>query len=113
MGSFFTDNDDIQWWFEKGIDWASLVEVTEYGYRTPDGFKSPADAVPFYRDVASMVGELVATEVAPHAAAMDREGAHLADGEAVESAAVKAAMQKFKDTELHKLCLPRELGGMN
>ena len=113
MASFFTDNDDLQWWFEKGIDWAKLVEVSEYGWRAPDGFKTPAEGIAFYRDVTSMVGELIADDVAPRAAQIDRDGAHLSGGEAVESPAVKAVMERFKEIELHKLCLPRELGGMN
>ena len=44
MASFLTDNDDLRFYLERGIDWDALVEVTEYGYRTPDGFKTPAEA---------------------------------------------------------------------
>jgi 3-(methylthio)propanoyl-CoA dehydrogenase len=42
MASFLTDNDDLRFYLERGLDWDALVEVTEYGYRAPDCFKTPA-----------------------------------------------------------------------
>lgn len=114
MANFFTDNDDLRFYFEKGVDWAPLVEVTEYGYRTKDGFKNEKDAVAFYREVAEMVGELVATEIAPRAAQIDREDNVLQkNGEVEEGAAMQAIFSAIKGAELHKLCIPRELGGLN
>jgi len=113
MANYFSDNDDLVYYFERGIDWAPLVEVTEYGYRSADGFKQPGEAVQFYREVAGMVGDLVAEDIAPHAAAIDRDGAHLADGEAAVSRASAEIFQKIRALDLHRLCLPRELGGLN
>lgn len=113
MANFFTDNDDLRFYFEKGIDWAPLVEITEYGFRTPDGFKTVPEAVSFYREVAEMVGELVGDQIAPRAAQLDREHPHLKDGEAVEGEAAHAIFKAIKDAELHRLCIPRELGGLN
>ena len=54
MASFFTDNDDLRFYFDHGVDWSSLVEISEYGYRTKDGFKSAPEALQFYRQVAEM-----------------------------------------------------------
>jgi len=113
MANYFTDNEDLRFYFDKGLDWAPLVEVTEYGYRTKDGFKNAKDAVGFYREVAEMVGELVATEIAPRAAQIDREDNVLKNGEVEEGAAMQAVFAAIKAAELHKLCIPRELGGMN
>lgn len=111
--NFFTDNDDLRFYFEKGIEWGPLVEVTEYGYRTHDGFKNEREAVGFYREVAEMVGELVAGEIAPRAAQIDREDNVLRDGEVEEGPAMKAVFAALKGAELHKMCIPRELGGLN
>jgi len=113
MANFFTDNDDLLYYFDRGIDWSSLVNVTEYGYRTADGFKNPSEAVQFYREVAESMGELVAEQVAPRAANIDRADTHLENGEAVESADTRAIFEAFKAAELHKLCIPREFGGLN
>lgn len=113
MANFFTDNDDLLFHFDKGVSWASLVEVTEYGYRTQDGFQTASEAVQFYREVAESLGELVAEQVAPRAAQIDRKDTRLEDGEAVESEETRAIFDAFKAAELHKLCIPRELGGLN
>ncbi|UQA59465.1 acyl-CoA dehydrogenase family protein [Polyangium aurulentum] len=113
MANFFTDNEDLRFYFEEGIDWDPLVEVTEYGYRTADGFKSAREAVGFYRDVAEMVGELSAEQIATRAADIDREGTRLDGGEAKDGPAMTAVFEALKAAELHRLCLPRELGGLN
>jgi alkylation response protein AidB-like acyl-CoA dehydrogenase len=113
VASYLSDNDDLQYYLGEGVDWASLAEVTEYGWRTEDGWKNVADAKQFYREVADMFGQLVATEIGPRAAQIDREDNHLDKGEAVEGAAMQAIFRAFKAAELHKLCLPRELGGLN
>lgn len=113
MANFFKDNDDLAYYFDKGIDWAPLVEVTEYGYRTHDGFKNEKDAVGFYREVAEMMGELVGDHIAPQAAQIDRDENHVKDGEVEEGAAMKSVFASLKGAEMHKLCIPRELGGMN
>ena len=81
MGNFFSDNEDLQYYVEKGIDWEPLVELTEFGYRNEDGFRSCDEALEFYRDVLDAVGKLAADEVAPRAAAIDRSGTKFVDGE--------------------------------
>src|SRR4051812_5053466 len=113
MPSYFEDNDDLRFYFDEAIDWARLAEVSEYGFRTPDGFKNGPDAKAFYREVAQLVGELCGDEIAPRAAKIDREPAPLAGGEAVIGPEMSAVFDRIKAAELHKLCLPRELGGLN
>jgi alkylation response protein AidB-like acyl-CoA dehydrogenase len=113
MASYFSDNDDLRFYFDQGIPWGDLVEITEYGYRTKDGFKAPREAVEFYREVAEMVGQLAAEEVAPRAAKIDLQGAHVEGGEAVCGEAMDAVFERIKAADLHRLCLPRELGGLN
>lgn len=44
MASFLTDNDDLRFYFEEGIDWATLVQITEYDFRSPDGFQTVPEA---------------------------------------------------------------------
>ena len=57
MTNFFDDNQDMQWYLNKGIDWEPLVKLTEYGYKTEDGFKNADEALEFYRDVLQLVGD--------------------------------------------------------
>jgi 3-(methylthio)propanoyl-CoA dehydrogenase len=113
MGNFFKDNPDIHYYFEKGLDWEPLVAVSEYGYRTKDGFTNKDDAVQFYTQVAETIGEFAADEIAPYAKAFDREEAHLKDGEVVCSKRLDQIFEGIKGLGLPGMCLPRELGGMN
>ena len=114
MASYFTDNDDLRFYMgENGAEWAELVEITEYGYRTKDGFKAVPEALEFYTQVAEMVGELAAEEVGPRAAKIDREETHLVDGEAIPGTAMTEIFERIKAADVHRLCLPRELGGLN
>ena len=68
MANFFKDNEDLQYYLDKGLDWERIVAITEYDFRAADGHKDTAEALEFYRDIAGMVGEFVAEEIAPHLA---------------------------------------------
>ena len=113
MANFYKDNEDLQFYVDHGIDWTPLVELTERGFHSEDGWKSVDEALQFYRDVLEMVGEFTAEEVAPIAATLDHAGLTLEGGEVVEPPEHKALFDKIKDLELHGLPAPRELGGMN
>ena len=113
MASFFKDNEDLQFYFHEGIDWEPLVRLTEFDYRAKDAFTKTEDAVEFYREIAELVGEFSANEIAPHAAEIDRHGVELVDGEAVQAPAMDAIFRKIAGLGLHGMTLPRGLGGMN
>lgn len=113
MSNYFNDNEDLRWYVDRGIDWAPLIEATEYGFRAPDAMKSVPEAVAFYREVLESIGELSAKYVGESAARMDREHPHVQDGEVVEGPAIQRAFEVFRDNELHKMVFPRELGGLN
>ena len=114
MGNFFTDNDDLRFYFERGIDWEQIVPLVEDDFRRDDGFENTTDAVAFYRDVLEMVGRFVADEIAPQAAEIEHEAMTLtAEGGVEFGPKLNALFDKIKDLELHGMSLPRELGGMN
>ena len=110
MSNFYRDNDDLNFYVEKWLDWAPLVDLTERG---SDEFKSTAEAVDFYKDVLDLIGQFTADEIAPHGAHIDEAGVQLVDGEVVFPKKLDAIFEQIKDMELHGMCLPRELGGMN
>ncbi|AKF05088.1 acyl-CoA dehydrogenase family protein [Sandaracinus amylolyticus] len=113
MGNFYKDNDDLRWYFEKGLDWDALVRVTEHEFRSPGGPKSTKEAVELYLEIADMVGQFVADEIAPHVARIDREAVIFEKGEARLPDFLQGIFDRIKQMELHGLCVPRELGGMN
>lgn len=111
--NFFKDNEDLQYYFEKGVDWEKLVRLTEMNYKLPDGYSNLEEAKGVYEDVLNMFGEFVAKEVAPHAKAFDEKGVQLVDGEAVESEEWVSAFDQMAQLGMHGLAIPREFGGMN
>lgn len=113
MASFFDDNPDLQFYFEKYLDWAPLVELTEYKFRAQDAPENAAEAAEFYREVLELVGQFVADDVAPHAEAIDREHPVLENGIVSFPEVQQQIHDQVKEMEIHGLCLPRELGGMN
>ena len=113
MANFYTDNEDLRWYIEHGIDWESLVRTTEADFRNPGGPKSVDEALAFYKETLDMVGGFVADEIAPHAAQLDREGVRHEGGEAVFPERLAGIFAKINELGLHGLCVPRELGGMN
>jgi alkylation response protein AidB-like acyl-CoA dehydrogenase len=113
MASFLSDNADLQYYLRGGMDWDTLADITELGYRSAEGFGNAAEARTFYGEIAQSVGEFVASHVAPHAAAIDREGLELRDGEVHFPPRLGSIFQKLSELGLPALNLPRELGGMN
>ncbi len=113
MANFYLDNDDIRFYVERGIDWAPLVALVEQEFKLPDGHKTLEEALTFYKEVLELVGQFSAEEIAPRAADIDRTGLQLVDGEVVPPKALKQVFDLIKGLELHGLCVPRELGGMN
>ena len=83
MANFLSDNPDLLYYLERGVDWGALASLSELGYRHADGFRDADEALAFYREVATMVGGFAAEEIAPHTAEIDRAGVRLEGGEVV------------------------------
>ncbi|MEM7138277.1 MAG: acyl-CoA dehydrogenase family protein [Myxococcota bacterium] len=115
MANFFKDNEDLQYYFDKGIDWEPLVRITEHDFSDADagGHENLTEAMTFYKDIAEMVGQFVAEEIKPYEKEVDEKGVQLVDGEVVFPERLQGIFDKIKDLELHGLTVPRELGGMN
>ncbi|RMD99950.1 MAG: hypothetical protein D6812_10585 [Deltaproteobacteria bacterium] len=113
MANFFEDNEDLQFYVEKGIDWAPLVRFAEYDFGEGASFEDVAEGVAFYRDILRMVGEFAAEEIAPRARLIDEVGVTFQDGEVIEPEALTEIFEQMRALGLHRMCLPREFDGMN
>jgi 3-(methylthio)propanoyl-CoA dehydrogenase len=113
MESFLSDNADLQYYLGSGVDWELVATVSERGFRDPQGFQNAEEARAFYRDVAAMVGEFAAREVAPFAAEIDTQPLLLDAGEVQVPPRLSSIFAQLGELGLHGLNLPRELGGMN
>lgn len=113
MANFYEDNEDLQFYVERGIDWEPIIRLTEYDWRSEDGFRNVEEALDVYTDVLRLVGEFAAEEIAPRVEELDANKPKLVDGEVVYCDAHKQIFEQVKELELHGMCVPRELGGMN
>ncbi len=113
MSNYFKDNDDLQFYLEKGIDWEPLVRITERDFKDEGGFADTAEAMEFYREIHEMLGDFVSEEIAPHVAYMDEAGVEMVDGEVVFNDKLQEIFDKLGELDLHGISVPRELGGMN
>ena len=126
MANFYDDNADLQFYMDNMIAWDRLIDLVEYD-RTSPASEAPAsearasearasedsDTVQTYKDVLTMVGELVAEQVATRAAAIDRGEVTVNAGNVNESPAFAEVFSQIKELGLHGISIPRELGGMN
>ena len=115
MANFFKDNDDLQYYFDKGVDWDSLAQITEHDFTDADGegFRNTEEAVEFYRDIIEMFGQFTAEEIKPYEREIDEKGVDFVDGEVVFPERLAGIFQRINELGLHGLPIPRELGGMN
>jgi hypothetical protein len=109
MTNFFDDNDDLRFYVDTFVDWSTLIDANRFG---GGDFASEAEAKEVYRDILAMIGEFSASEIAPHAAELDREALALVDGEVVFPERLQGIFDQIRELELHGLCVPSDLGGM-
>ena len=110
--NYLTDNDDLLWYINKGIDWDDLLSLVEFNPED-QAYESTADAVEMFTAVLEMVGEFAGDEIATRAAAIDKKGMKLVDGQVVFPKELDEIMDGIQAMDIHGMCVPRELGGGN
>ena len=112
MSDFFADNDDLQWYFDRGVDWQALYHQVSILDGGGEG-SGLDDAKEMWRDIAGLIGQFSASEIAPHAAELDRQEMEIKDGDVVMSPRLLTIFEGLKALEVHGMCLPEQLGGLN
>ena len=113
MANFYDDNDDLRWYFERGLDWDPIVRLAEWNLKAEDAPASVEEAVETYRDFATLIGTFVAEEIAPHVEELDAQPPKLVDGEVIPGERMATIFDRMAELDLHWLSIPREFGGMN
>jgi alkylation response protein AidB-like acyl-CoA dehydrogenase len=114
VGNFYTRTPNLRRRVESA-PWAAILPPLEANFTDPHEL-APAsleDAVEQIGMVLELVGELAAEEIAPHAAAIDQEGARLEKGRVVYPEAMQRCFRQLCEAGLMGFTLPREHGGMN
>ena len=113
MPNFYTDNEDLQYYVRKGIDWTELIKVTEFLRPGCDAKEQIEETVETYRDMLEMIGTFASEEIATRAAAIDRGEMSVENSEVSVPEELDEIFDQLRELDLHWMCIPRELGGMN
>ena len=125
QGNYFNDNKDIQDHFEKIINWNSVVEEYEEGFKDNKEYQKTNNALlasapssideakEYYNFCLEIVGKLSGEIVAPRAAIMDKEGLKFEKGEVIFSKPIIECMEKAKEAGCFYLGISRHYGGLN
>lgn len=111
--NFYKDNADLQYYFEKGVEWEKLVGISECNYQLKDGLRSFEEGREFFEEMVNQFGAFVANDVVPHIHAFDTKKPKLVDGEAVENDEWKKVFATLAEMGVFALPIPREFGGLN
>ena len=113
MAHFIRDNADLRFYLERWIDWDKLLEMVEIRSDDPDAPVDGKEAKEFWLEILDLIADFAANEIAPHAEELDKKAVSMVDGEVVFPDRLNGIFEQIAGMELHGICLPRELGGMN
>ena len=109
MANFFTDNADLQYYVDKGIDWAPLIDAVEF----PRTDTNKAEMIESYREVLELLGTFSGEQIGPYADELDSQEMRVVDGEVPIAPRMATILESAQELGLHGLSIPTDLGGMN
>ncbi len=116
MGNFFTDNNDLLFYFKHGY-FQPVAEFVEQGFTDKDKFDfAPCDAddaVDSYYRVLEELGDICANFIAPRSEEMDIEGNTYENGEVTYSKPMQECIERLSQADLMGFTIPRKYGGLN
>ena len=99
------------------MDLDRIIELKEDGFAERDIYphapKDAEDAQDNYQRVLDIVGEISGSFIAPRAAAVDRTGVRLKNGDVVFARETLEAIEQLKKADLMGFTLPRKYDGIN
>ena len=114
--NFYLDNPDIRFHLQNvGLEEVTRLREHEYtqAKQFPEAPADFADALDSYDKVLQMTGELCGSKIAPRAAAVDEEGAHLKNGVVSYAAGTVENLHDIAQAQLMGVMLQRQYGGLN
>jgi alkylation response protein AidB-like acyl-CoA dehydrogenase len=117
MANFYTDNEDLRFLFHH-MDVARAAEMMEEGFRFQEEYdfapENAEDAVDNYERILTMLGELMAEQIAPTAEETDQVGNVLnADGSVTYSPGIAESIRLLSQADVMGFTLPYRFGGLN
>src|SRR2546426_4426096 len=105
MPNYFLENNDLVTTFDRVVRWDEIVPLSE----GPDA--NVADTVSTWREVLSVAGEYIGSEVAKRARQVDELGVIRDNGKITLSAPLQDNLKGLAELGLVGLSFPKEYGG--
>ena len=105
MPNYFLENEDLVTTFDRVVRWDEIVPLSE----GPDA--NVADTVSTWREVLSVAGEYIGSEVAKRARQVDELGVIRDNGRVSLSAPLQQNLKGLAELGLVGLSFPKEYGG--
>ena len=112
--NFFTDNPDLQFHIEKGIDWKAILDMKQTLQDPNSPCSSIDEAVETFNGMmADPIGDLAANRIAPRAWDVDNIGCQLVDGKVLFPEGLQRNLKELREAQLMGLTVPTAFGGLN
>ncbi len=116
MGNFFTDNQDILFYFKNG-NLEEIAKLQEYDFSDKKSFdfapSDSQDAVDSYYRVLDELGDISANFIFPRSELIDRQGSTYENGEVHYAPAIADCIERLAKADVMGFTLPRRFGGLN
>jgi len=116
MSNFFTENQDIQFQFDR-IDLEEIVRIRENDYKESREYsfapRDYEDARDNFRRILGVVGDIAGNFVAERAREVDELGSTFEDGKVTYAKGLEEALVRLNQAGLMGFILERKYGGLN
>ena len=116
MSNFFSDNQDIQFQFNR-IDLEEIIRIREEDYEQANKYAyAPSDyedAKDNFKRILEVVGDIAGNFVAERAREVDELGSTFEDGKVTYAKGLEEAMERLNQAGLMGFLLERKYGGLN
>ena len=112
--NFFTDNPDLQFHINQGIDWKAILDMKQTLQDPNCAFSTIEEAVSTFSEMmADPIGDLAANRIAPRAWDVDNIGCQLVDGKVLFPEGLQRNLKELNEAQLMGLTIPTRFGGLN
>ena len=110
--NYFTDNADIEFHFEKKIDWATLYDLSLQADREALGVSNKDEYKNSFRDVLVQLGEVVGTTIAANQSIVAKQDLVLKNGEVEFPSAITENLRVLNELGLPAIGISSRFGGV-
>ena len=110
--NYFTDNMDIDFHFEKKVDWDILFDLAVPADLESLGVSSAVEYKKLFKDLLEQLGEVIGTTIAANQSKVAKQDLHLKNGEVEYPAAISENLNLLKELGVSALGISSKYDGL-